>query len=231
MSQAIQAIAIDDEPKALEVIQIHAEKVPFLELKAMFTNAFEALDYLRTNQVDLIFLDIRMPDITGLELLSSLNSKPFVVFTTAYSEYAVQGFEVDALDYLLKPFSFPRFLKACNKASEVIQKSAKSVPESIFLKTGYQEEKVFLDEIHYIEAEGNYLNVILTERRVVVRMTLNEMSELLPTNLFLRIHRSYLIALDKIEKIAKNAVEIKSKEIAIGASYEEAWAEAKAKLR
>src|SRR6218665_1149524 len=133
----VEAIAIDDEPKALEVIKMLAEKVPFLNVKATFTDAFKAIPYLQQNKVDLLFLDIKMPDISGFEFLTTLSRKPKVIFTTAYSEYAVDAFEVDAVDYIMKPFSLARFSKACTKALELLD-SEENSPESIFLKTGIE---------------------------------------------------------------------------------------------
>src|ERR1700744_4293983 len=137
----LTAIAIDDEPLALEVVRSHAAKVPFLELKAEFTDAFKAMEYLQHESVDLLFLDIKMPDITGIDMLSCLNKKPMVIFTTAYSEHAVESFELDAIDYLLKPFSLARFTKACNKANEIytLRNNPDGKKDFLFLKTGYDQ--------------------------------------------------------------------------------------------
>jgi len=215
------AIAIDDEPKALEVIEIHASKIPFLDLKATFTDAFEAIPYLQNNKIDLIFLDIKMPDISGIEFVHCLQKVPMVIFTTAYSEYAVQGFELDALDYLLKPFSLARFMKACNKALSIKQLKEGEERDFVFIKTGYEEEKVFFDDILYIEAEGNYLTFMLKNGKLLSRQTMSDILQVLPEKLFVRIHRSYIIAYNKVEKIARQAVFIQGIEIPIGASYED----------
>lgn len=215
------AIAIDDEPKALEVIEIHASKIPFLDLKATFTDAFEAIPYLQNNKIDLIFLDIKMPDISGIEFVHCLQKVPMVIFTTAYSEYAVQGFELDALDYLLKPFSLARFMKACNKALSIKQLKEGEERDFIFIKTGYEEEKVFFDDILYIEAEGNYLTFMLKNGKLLSRQTMSDILQVLPEKLFVRIHRSYIIAYSKVEKIARQTVSIQGIEIPIGASYED----------
>lgn len=224
------AIAIDDEPKALEVIQIHASKIPFLDLKATFTDAFEAIPYLQNHKVDLIFLDIKMPDISGIDFVHCLQKVPMVIFTTAYSEYAVQGFELDAIDYLLKPFSLARFMKACNKALSIISLKEEK-RDFIFVKTGYEEEKVMLDDILYIEAEGNYLNFILKSRKLLSRQTMSDILQIIPENQFVRIHRSYIIAYNKVEKIARQSVSIQETEIPIGASYEEKLDLIKEKLK
>ena len=214
------AIAIDDEPIALDVVCSHAAKVPFLDLQATFTNAFEAMDYLRQHPVDLLFLDIKMPDISGIEFFRSLNKKPLVVFTTAYSEHAVAGFELDAVDYLLKPFSLTRFLKACNKAQEWLQlRRTDTKPEYIFVKTGYDQVKVDYGDIDYLEATGNYVNFVLGARQVLSRMTITECEELLPADLFLRIHRSFITAVGKVQKIERHQLTVNGSILPIGASY------------
>lgn len=217
----IKAIAIDDEPIALDVVMSHASKVPFLELRASFTNAFEALDYLRQHPVDLLFLDIKMPDISGIEFFKSLSKKPLVIFTTAYSEHAVTGFELDAVDYLLKPFSLARFLKACNKAEEWLELRGpnETKPEYVFIKTGYEQIKVFFDEIDYLEATGNYVDFVLGNRHHLSRMTITECEELLPADQFIRIHRSFIVSAGKIQKIERHQLTVNGNAIPIGASY------------
>lgn len=227
----INAIAIDDEPRALEVIEIHAQKVPFLELKATFTDAFEAISYLQQNKIDLIFLDIKMPDISGIEFVHILQKTPMIIFTTAYSEYAVKGFELDAIDYLMKPFSLARFTKACNKALEMKVSRGESSQNFIFLKTGYEEEKVLFDDIFYIEAEGNYMAYVLPSKKLLCRQNIGECITQLPTNQFIRIHRSYIVAVNKIQKITRQSVWVAGNEISVGASYEEKLGEIRAKLK
>jgi DNA-binding LytR/AlgR family response regulator len=227
----LTAIAIDDEPRALEVVEMHASRVPFLDLKASFTDAFEAIPYLQQNKIDLLFLDIKMPDISGIEFIHILQKVPMVVFTTAYSEYAVKGFELDAIDYLLKPFSLARFTKACNKALEISQVTKESAPDFIFLKTGYEEEKVFFDDIQYIEAEGNYMSFILKNRKLLSRQNISETLSFLPPGQFVRIHRSYIVAINKIQKITRQAVWIAGNEISVGASYEDKLIEIREKLK
>src|SRR6187399_1177076 len=171
----MKAIAIDDEPIALEIVKSHASKVPFLDLKAVFTDAFKALDYLQKEPVDLIFLDIKMPDISGIDFFNSLRKKPLVIFTTAYSEHAVTSFELDAVDYLLKPFSLSRFIKACNKANELhnFRQKAES-SDYLFLKTGYEQVKVMFDDFLYLEATGNYVTFVLKDKKVLSRATFAE---------------------------------------------------------
>ena len=216
----ITAIAIDDEPIALDVVRSHAAKVSFLDLQATFTNAFEAMDYLRQQPVDLLFLDIKMPDISGIEFFRSLNKKPLVIFTTAYSEHAVAGFELDAMDYLLKPFSLARFLKACNKAQEWLQlHRTDTKPAYLFVKTGYDQVKVDFGDIDYLEATGNYVNFVLGGRHVLSRMTITECEELLPADRFLRIHRSFITAIGKVQKIERHQLTVNGNILPIGASY------------
>lgn len=215
------AIALDDEPIALEVIRSHAEKVSYLDLKATFTNAFEAMDYLLHHPVDLVFLDIKMPDISGVEFFRSLNKRPLVIFTTAYSEHAVAGFELDAVDYLLKPFSIPRFLKACNKAREWLEliKKSDSKDDYLFVKTGYEQVRVLLEEVDYLEAKGNYVSFVCGNRQILSRMTIGECSNLLPERQFIRIHRSFIAAVAKIEKIERHQVTVSGVILPLGESY------------
>lgn len=218
------AIAIDDEPIALEVIKSHAGKVPFVELKATFTNAFEAIDFLQKNRTDLLFLDIKMPDISGIEFFKSLTNPPMVIFTTAYSEHAVEGFEVNAVDYLLKPFSLSRFLKACTKANELLALKAGTLPQEadhIFVKDGYEQVKIMLDDILYIEASGNYLNIFLKgSQKIMTRSTINDLMLQLPETGFTRVHRSYIVNNKQVARYNKQAVFIGLTEIPVGNSYQ-----------
>jgi len=220
----MNAIAIDDEPIALDVVKSHAAKVPFVTLQATFTNAFDAIRYLQQNKIDLIFLDIKMPDINGMDLLKSLSNPPMVIFTTAYSEHAVKSFELDAIDYLLKPFSLPRFLKACNKAMELydLRSGSEGIKQqsSIFIKDGYQQVKTQVDEILYLEASGNYTILHLEENKSLsTRVPIAEMLNLLPEKCFIRVHRAFIINRDKINKFDKFQVWIGQKSIPIGATY------------
>lgn len=216
------AIAIDDEPIALEIIRSHASKVPFIELSATFTNAFEAITYLQNNKVDLIFLDIKMPDISGIDFLKSLSNPPMVIFTTAYTEHAVQSFELDAVDYLLKPFSLSRFLKACNKSHELFNlrnNKVEAKSDYIFVKDGYEQVKVDLSEILYVEASGNYTQIQLKDKLISSRITINDLADLLPKNNFVRCHRAFIISKDKVSKFDRNQIWVGDKIIPIGATY------------
>lgn len=216
----MNAIALDDEPLALEVVRSHASKVPFLNLKAEFTDAFKAMEYIQKENIDLIFLDIKMPDISGIDFMNSLNKKPMVIFTTAYSEHAVTSFELDAIDYLLKPFSLSRFVKGCNKAYELFQLRNKSgSTDFIFLKTGYEQEKVHFDDILYLEAAGNYVNFVLKNKSLLSRMTFAELEVILPKNKFIRIHRSYMAAVSAINRIERHQIHINDLQIPVSESY------------
>src|SRR6476661_5588630 len=216
----MKAIAIDDEPIALEIIQSHASRVPFIELKAVFTSALDAMEYLQKEPVDLLFLDIKMPDISGIEFYTSLNRRPLVIFTTAYAEHAATGFELDAVDYLLKPFSFARFLKGCNKAQELFRsRNNTTTADHLFLKTGYEQVKVLFEDIVYLEAAGNYVNFVLRDKQVLSRYTFLEALGLLPENQFVRVHRSFVVAMNKIEKLERHQVTIAGKKIPVSEGY------------
>lgn len=216
----MKAIAIDDEPIALEVIRSHSEKVPFIELKASFTDAFKALDYLQREPVDLIFLDIKMPDISGIDFFNSLSKKPLVIFTTAYSEHAVTSFELDAVDYLLKPFSLARFIKGCNKAFELYNfRNADEAADHLFIKTGFEQVRVSFNEILYLEAAGNYVTFALKDKNILSRSTFNEAINLLPAGKFIRVHRSYMAAADKIDKIERHQLTINGIKIPVSEAY------------
>ena len=216
------AIAIDDEPIALDIVKSHAAKVPFLDLVETFTDAFLAISFLQHNKVDLIFLDIKMPDISGIDFLKSLSNPPMVIFTTAYTEHAVQSFELDAIDYLLKPFSLSRFLKACNKAQELYDlrnQKSEAKARHIFIKDGYEQIKVALDEILYIEASGNYTQIQLQDKLVSSRITINDLAELLSKTDFIRCHRAFIVPKNKISKFDRSQIWIGNKIIPIGATY------------
>jgi two-component system LytT family response regulator len=217
----LKTIAIDDEPIALAVVGSHASKVPFIDFKAEFTDAFKAMEYLQRETVDLIFLDIKMPDISGLEFYNSLNKKPLVIFTTAYSEHAVTSFELDAVDYLLKPFSLARFIKGCNKAYELFNlRNSVKEKEHLFVKTGYEQVKITFDELYYLEATGNYVTFVLKDQKILSRMTITECDAILPDAKFIRIHRSFIAAVDKIGRIERHQVTMSNQDILpVGLSY------------
>lgn len=216
----MKAIAIDDEPIALDIVKAHAAKVPFLELKAEFTDAFKALEYLQKESIDLLFLDIKMPDISGIDFFNSLPKKPLLIFTTAYTDHAVTSFEMDAVDYLLKPFSLSRFVKGCNKAFELYNaRNAAEVLDHIYLKTGYEQLKVLYEDILYVEAAGNYVTFALKDKKILSRSTFMESANLLPAGKFVRIHRSYLVSINKIDKVERHQVTIHHTKIPLSEAY------------
>ena len=217
----LRAIAIDDEPLALEVIKSHASKVSFLDLQESYTDAFKAIDYLQRNEIDLVFLDIKMPDISGMEFATLLRNKPMIVFTTAYSEHAVKSFELDAVDYLLKPFSLVRFTKACTKAHELWQlRHQGPIQDYLFIKTGYEQVKIFLRDILYLAANGNYITFQLEGEKHLSRMTFGE-AEALLTKDFIRVHRSFIVNKEKITKIERHQLTLGQSLVPIGSSYAE----------
>lgn len=218
----MNAIAIDDEPLALEVIKQYARQIDWLSVDAVFPDALEAKDYLNVHEVDLIFLDIQMPEINGMEFFQSLEQKPEVVFTTAYSQYAVEGFNLNAVDYLLKPFDFERFLKAVEKAKTLMQfRQNKAVEEgSLLVKFDYKWQRVAYKDIDYIEALDDYIKIVAAPKPLLVHMSMKTVMEKLPAKKFVRVHRSYIVALDKISSWNKNVIKIQTKSIPISYTYQ-----------
>jgi len=218
-------IAIDDEPLALQLISQYCNKIPFLKLEKVFTNPDEAIEYLKTTTVDLLFLDIQMPDITGIQLYKNLEKKPMVIFTTAYKDYAIEGFNVDAIDYLLKPFEYDRFLKAVYKAKEYLEflSSQDLQLNSLYIKVNYEMMKINLKDIDLIEALDDYIKIHIKPSPVLTLMTLKTMQEKLPSKEFVRVHRSYIVPLHKVEKFSKNKLIVAGKEIPIGSSYADVY--------
>jgi DNA-binding LytR/AlgR family response regulator len=221
----MNCIAIDDEPLALQLVSQYCSRIPFLQLQKVFTNPDEAKSFLKVNKVDLIFLDIQMPDINGMQFYKSLVEKPAVIFTTAFKDYAVDGFNVDAVDYLLKPFEFDRFLKAVYKAKEYVEflSSQDLQLNSIYVKVNYEMMKINLKEIELIEALDDYIKIHIKPHPVLTLMTLKSVLEKLPASSFSRVHRSYIVPLAKVEKFSKNKLTVAGKEIPIGSSYAEVY--------
>lgn len=216
----MKAIVVDDEPIALEIVRNHASRVPYLELKGEFTDAFAALEFLQNESVDLIFLDIKMPDISGIDFYNTLARKPLLIFTTAYSEHAITSFEMDAIDYLLKPFSLARFIKACNKAFEIYNfRTLARTADHVFLKTGYEQVKVMYDDILFLEATGNYVTFVLKDRKVLSRGTFAESINLVPADNFVRVHRSFFVAVNKIDKVERHQVTIGKHLVPVSEAY------------
>ena len=211
---SIRCIAIDDEPLAVKKIAGYIQKVPFLELVAECRNAAEAMNIMDSTDVQLLFIDINMPDISGMEFVKSLTNKPYVVFTTAYSEYAVEGFQVEAVDYLLKPITFSNFLKAANKVKNLIElstigqkESVKTTANHLFVKSDYKLIRIELAEIKYIESQHEYIKIhLVNSNPVMTQLSLKSIEELLPPDRFMRVHRSYIVNLAKITVIERNRI-------------------------
>ena|ERR1700733_10585983 len=221
----IKAIAIDDEPPALKVIENFCSKTQEVQLEKTFTIPAEALKYLRKFPTDLVFLDIQMPSVNGIDFSKSIRQDTLVIFTTAFSEYAVEGFNVNAVDYLLKPFTFKRFQQAVAKAQDyhTYKKHSNSeTPKFLFIRADYSLLKIALTDIIYIEGLDDYLKIHLVNNNpVVARMTMKAMLEKLPDNNFVRVHRSYIIPFNRIETYRNKIITIAGKEIPAGSSYEE----------
>ena len=217
----INCIAIDDEPLALDILKAYCAKVPFLNLVGTFTNAIDTLEYLRHNTVDLMFLDIQIEELTGIQLLNSLKNKPLVIFTTAYDQYAIQGFDLDILDYMLKPIAFDRFVKGVNKALEYkLKKGPGSIPQKtentfapgpksfFFVKTETRIEKVDSAEVLYVEGMGDYWRIVTKARRIMTLMNAKGIEEILHEPEFCRVHKSYFVAINKIEYVERKHIKI-----------------------
>lgn len=217
----IKCIAIDDEPLALQVVKEFCSRISFLQLEQIFTDTDEAKKYIEQNKIDVLFLDIQMPDINGLQFYKSLAEKPIVIFTTAYRDFAVEVFSVDAVDYLLKPFEYDRFLKACYKAKEYLEflSTQELQLNSLFIKVNYEIMKVNLKDIELIEALDDYIKIYIKPNPVLTLMTLKNILEKLPSRDFLRVHRSFIVPIHKVEKFSKTKIWIANKEIPIGSSY------------
>ena len=209
----IKCITIDDEPLALKQMADYIKKTPFLELAGQFESALQAIPFIQENTIDLMFLDINMPDLSGMDFVKSLNNPPKVIFTTAYSEYAIEGFRVDAIDYLLKPIGYADFLKAADKAKE---RFASKIDENtkiegdekfLFIKSEYKIVRINLSEIKYIEGMREYVRIhIESQKPVMALMSMKKMEEFLPHKNFMRVHRSFIVNLDKITTIERNRI-------------------------
>lgn len=226
----INYVIIDDEPAAIEVLQIHLNKIPSMTLKASFRDPMEALEYLQQNTVDFIFLDINMPKLSGMSFPKLLKDPPLIIFTTAYSEHALESYELKAVDYLLKPIEFDRLLQAVMKVKEVLNKTnavqsvnpesnASVVDQTIFIKSGSEFHQLAIQEIKYIESDSNYVTFYTNNKPILARYKLSEVLSLLPSHQFVRIHRSYAVALKHIVTIKNHCVVIGTQEVPISSTY------------
>ena len=225
----MKCIVIDDEPFALDLIRDYVLKTPYLELIETFSNPLKALTYLTTNRVDLILLDINMPELSGIQLIKSLPYQPKVIFTTAYPEYGAESYDYNVVDYLLKPIKYERFLKAVNKVNEPFKasKSENTISEQldhnkeIFVKSGTQIYKINSNDILYIEGAGNYMTFYTKESKIMSLLKMSEVLDLLPSDKFIRIHKSYIVSYKYIDIIEKHQIFIGEKNIPIGITYRE----------
>jgi DNA-binding LytR/AlgR family response regulator len=223
----INCLIVDDEPAALEVLEHFIGKVFFLHLIKKCQHAIEAMQILEENKIDLLFLDINMPDIDGLQLLNSIKSKPLVIFTTGYKEYALNGYDFDIVDFLLKPFDFERFLRAVNKANNQIAKSSRlpvthqKSQQFIFVKADYKLVKINLDDILFVEGLKDYIKIYTKQKLILTLMSMTAIEEKLPPDEFFRLHRSYIISLSKIDSVSRHRVIIGEKFIPISVPYRE----------
>jgi len=219
----INCIAIDDEPMALEVIERYCGKCDLVDLKAVFREPVKAVEYLGHEKIDLVFLDINMPDLSGLQLLQTLSPRPMIIFTTAYGHYAVESYTLNAIDYLLKPITFERFLAAVNKA--VAAASGRSgapgneEAPTIFIKSGPQTYRVRVSDILYLEKEGNYITAHLKDRDILIRQNMSDVFDLVPAEDFIRIHKSFVVAIEHIEMIEVHQLTVDKKKLPIGSTY------------
>ena len=226
--QIYKCIIVEDEPLAAEVLQDYIKQVPFLKLACVCSDAFYAMESLQKFDIDLMFLDIHLPRMKGLDLIKVLKNPPKIIITSAYQEYALQGYELNVIDYLLKPIEFGRFLKSVNKIEQTKETVLAARPVNpraertyLFFNVGKRKVKVFLDEILYIESMKEYIRVNTKNKSVLTKFKLSQLDELLSENNFLRIHRSFIVAKDKIEAFSATEVELGGKRLPIGRSYKE----------
>lgn len=216
----ISCIAVDDEPMALEVIQRYCDKIDWLELKAVFREPVKAIQWLGREKADLVFLDINMPDVDGMQLIQTLSPRPLVIFTTAYSQYAAESYNLNAVDYLVKPITFERFLTAVNKVAVTLRAPGDQDDEAgIFIKSGPQTHQVKLRDILYLEKDGNYITIHLKDRSILIRESMGEVFELVPAADFIRVHKSYVVAIRHIAMIEVHQLTINNKKIPVGGTY------------
>ncbi len=236
----MKCLLVDDEPKALEILRKYVGRVHFLELAGTFREPVRALHYMASNPVDLVFLDVSMPDMSGIQFLNALHTRPLVIFTTAYSEYAVRSYDYDAVDYLLKPIEFERFMRAATKALEFHQQREKSEQGQyangalvqngsgnyVVVKSGTDFHKLQLDDILYVEAAGNYAVFVTAGENVMSLLSMKEIGSLLPPDRFFRVHRSYVVNFRHVSKIERDQVKVGTKLIPIGEAFRDSFLKA-----
>jgi two-component system, LytTR family, response regulator len=218
----LRCIAIDDEPLALDLMEAYISKIPYLQLKGLYNNALHALEVMREQEIDLIFLDINMPDVLGIDFVKGMKKPPMIIFVTAHERYALQGFEVNAVDYLLKPVSFERFMTAAEKAYANVINTTPAY-DFIFVKSEHNVIKIELKNIHYIEGYKDYVKIITNDPKPILTITtFKAMEEMLPPT-FMRVHKSFIISVDKIVSMRKGKILVKDKYLPIGDSYKDVF--------
>lgn len=233
----IRCLIVDDEPLALHVLQDYIAKIPFLQLVSATTNPIEALTLVQDRAVDLVFLDVQMPELTGIQFLRIANGKAKVILTTAYPQYALEGYELDVVDYLLKPIAFDRFFKAVQKAQAALQPAAAAAPapaapaeqsqenkqdflsDFIFVKTEHKIQKVYLNDILFIEGLKDYISIFTPTERIITLQNMKKMEDALPPKYFIRVHKSYIVSINKIDSIERSRIFIGDKIIPVGDTY------------
>ncbi len=222
----IKCIIVEDEPLAVKVLSDYISQTPFLELQGTFKDAILATDYLRHNQTDLIFLDIHLPKLKGIAFLKTLTNPPAVIVTTAYHQYAVEGFSLNVTDYLLKPFEFERFLVAVNKVKTAQKKQQQSneaagLKDYLFLNVQKKKVKILFSDIVYVESQREYIKIVTTKKEYISKLSTHEIEDILPPNLFKRIHRSFIVSVNKIDSYTSEMVELNGISIPIGRGYKD----------
>ncbi|HVS92784.1 MAG TPA: LytTR family DNA-binding domain-containing protein [Mucilaginibacter sp.] len=227
----IRCLVVDDEPLALHILEDYISKMPFLQLVKVTTNPIEALQLVQEGGIDLVFLDVQMPELTGIQFLRIANGKTKVILTTAYPQYALEGYELDVIDYLLKPIAFDRFFKAAQKAQAIIQPSAKTetrvettpqhdfLSDFIFVKTEHKIQKVYLNDILFIEGLKDYISIFTPAERIITLQNMKKMEDALPEKHFIRVHKSYIVSINKIDSIERSRIFIADKIIPVGDTY------------
>jgi two-component system LytT family response regulator len=232
----IRCLIVDDEPLALHILEDYMSKIPFLQLVKATTNPIEALTLVQEGAADLVFLDVQMPELTGIQFLRIANGKAKVILTTAYPQYALEGYELDVIDYLLKPIAFDRFFKAVQKAQSVLQPAAAKpiqaeatrqqpqqdfISDFIFVKTEHKIQKVYLNDILFIEGLKDYISIFTSAERIITLQNMKKMEDALPTKYFIRVHKSYIVSVNKIDSIERSRIFIGEKIIPVGDTYRE----------
>lgn len=221
----LTCIVVEDEPLALEKLKDFISRVPFLQLSGSFENALGALHFLNTNAVDIIFLDIQMEQLTGIQMLETMTSKPYVIITSAYAEYALKGYELQVFDYLLKPYSFERFLAAVNNVFDDLhkQRHAEGKALQLFVKTEYRIESISISDILYIEGMQAYLRIVLPDKKIMTKQSFSGLLAALPCDQFIRVHKSWVVNLSRVESVERNRIKIGDRLIPIGETYRDAF--------